>query len=296
MNPTLAKVATELLDDPTLSPKTKKSYEGVLVPLVQTYGQTFIDQVQRSQIEEHLLSLTHLNHSTHNKHQTIITRLLNFAIERNYIIHNPISHLKRRKPDRSLGEHGSDEPFRYFTTKELITIYKQIAYIPRLNALVAFLHESGARIAEVLALNLKDINFSEREFRVVGKGNKKRWCYFGDRAVTALRNYINGNREHPHEALFTERLVLGRDVRRLSYDTAYREWKVALSNCTALKSARFHDLRHTFATERARVIPLEVLRALLGHENIQTTLVYQKITSQVAKETAHSALKSLKKL
>jgi integrase/recombinase XerD len=105
---------------------------------------------------------------------------------------------------------------------------------------------------------------------------------------------MNGNREHPHHALFTERLVFGRNIRRLSYDTAYREWKTALSNCTLLQDARFHDLRHTFATERAKVVPIEVLRVLLGHENVQTTLIYQKITSQVAKEVAQNALKDLK--
>jgi integrase/recombinase XerD len=38
---------------------------------------------------------------------------------------------------------------------------------------------------------------------------------------------------------------------------------------------------------------LEVLRALLGHEKIQTTLIYQKITSQVAREAAHAALLKL---
>jgi integrase/recombinase XerD len=293
MNHTLAKVATELLEDPALSLKTRKSYEGVLLPLVKKYGQTYINQVQRSQIEEHLLSLTHISFSTYNKHQTIITRLLNFAIERSYLTHNPISHLKRKKPDSERGEYGTDEPVRYFTLKELTILYNQVAYTPRLNALVSLLHESGARIAEVLALNLKDIDFSEQEFRVVGKGNKKRWCYFGERTNKALKNYLNGNREHPHEALFTERLVFRRNVRRLSYDTAYREWKAALSNYTALKSARFHDLRHTFATERAKVVPLEVLRALLGHTSIQTTLIYQKITSQVAKEAAHNALKTL---
>jgi integrase/recombinase XerD len=40
-------------------------------------------------------------------------------------------------------------------------------------------------------------------------------------------------------------------------------------------------------------VPLEVLRALLGHEKIQTTLIYQKITSQVAGDAARAALQKL---
>jgi site-specific recombinase XerD len=54
-----------------------------------------------------------------------------------------------------------------------------------------------------------------------------------------------------------------------------------------------HDLRHTFATERVGLMALEELRALMGHENIQTTLRYQKVTSLRAEEVAHKALNVL---
>jgi integrase/recombinase XerD len=77
---------------------------------------------------------------------------------------------------------------------------------------------------------------------------------------------------------------------------AYREWKEATVSHPTLRTTGFHNLRHTFATERAKVVPLEVLRALLGHENIQTTLIYQKITSEVAREEAHKALEAVKQL
>ncbi|MEB3119751.1 MAG: site-specific integrase, partial [Snowella sp.] len=62
-----------------------------------------------------------------------------------------------------------------------------------------------------------------------------------------------------------------------------------------LKGVRLHDLRHTYATERVQLISLEELRALMGHDNIQTTLHYQKVTSQKAEETAQKALQLLHK-
>ncbi len=130
---------------------------------------------------------------------------------------------------------------------------------------------------------------------MVGKGNKKRWCYFGEASKAALQAYFLKN-EGTHEALFSERLVKSAKVRRLSYATAYREWKEATESRPTLRTTGFHNLRHTFATERAKVVPLEVLRALLGHENIQTTLIYQKITSEVAREEAHKALDAVKQL
>jgi integrase/recombinase XerD len=55
-----------------------------------------------------------------------------------------------------------------------------------------------------------------------------------------------------------------------------------------------HDLRHTFATERAGLMGIEELRALMGHQNIQTTLRYQKVTSGRAEVAAQNAFKLLK--
>jgi len=53
------------------------------------------------------------------------------------------------------------------------------------------------------------------------------------------------------------------------------------------------SLRHTFATERVGMMGIEELRALMGHENIQTTLRYQKVTSKRAESVAKQALEKL---
>lgn len=293
MPQTVARVATELLNDPNLAPLTRKSYQGVLTPFVAQVGRHFVDKVERSQIEAYLQSLTDMNFRTHNRHHTIIKRLFTFAAERGYTAHNPAAYIKRKKPQVSQGEHGSDEEVRYLKKPELAALYKRSARNLRLHALITLLHESGARIAEVLALNTTDIDFKKCQFQVVGKGNKKRWCYFGEHSTTALKAYFQ-KRDGTHEALFIERLARSARVRRLSYATAYREWKEITESHPTLRTAGFHNLRHTFATERVKLLPLEVLRALLGHENIQTTLIYQKITSEVSREEAHKALEGLK--
>jgi integrase/recombinase XerD len=182
---------------------------------------------------------------------------------------------------------------RYLTRKQLEILFKAAEPSPRLAALIALLYESGARISEVLSLPLSALDLQACQFQVIGKGNKKRWCFFGHRAAQALRRYIDGGRHHPHHALFTERHAFSNALRPLSYQMAYRDLREAKDGYSTLNGVRFHDLRHTFATERAQLVPLEVLRALLGHEKIQTTLIYQKITSQVAGEAARAALQKL---
>jgi site-specific recombinase XerD len=183
-------VASELLHDPNLSSLTKKSYQGVLTPFVAQYGTHFIDKVQRAQIEVYLQSPIGRNVRTHNRHHTIIKRLFTFAAERDYLTHNPAAHIKRKKPLISEGEHGSDELVPYLKKTERNALYKRSARNFRLPALITLLHESGARVAEVLALNTASINFKSCEFQVVGKGNKKRWCYFA------------GNHSPPRDSYF----------------------------------------------------------------------------------------------
>ena len=60
-----------------------------------------------------------------------------------------------------------------------------------------------------------------------------------------------------------------------------------------LEGVRLHDLRHTFATERVGLMSIEELRTQMGHEKIQTTLRYQKVTSLRAEEVAQKALSFL---
>jgi integrase/recombinase XerD len=283
----------ELLDDPQLAPRTKILYEQILARFLATVGGTWVEQVTRQQVEAYLEGLGHLSFRTHHLHQTVIHRLFRFAQERQYIDTNPATFIKRRKPDPAKGEHRSDEAIKYLTRAQVQTLMRVSDTNPRLHAILWLLYESGARIAEVLALRLNSIDLDQGQFPVIGKGNKKRLCFFGERASKALRIYLDHHREAPHTALFTERGKRLNNVRPLSYASAYRDLREVIDEYKSLGSIRFHDLRHTFATERAQILPLEVLRALLGHEKIQTTLIYQKITSRVARESAQEALTKL---
>ena len=79
----------------------------------------------------------------------------------------------------------------------------------------------------------------------------------------------------------------------MSYRTAHQDWTDLIAQSPELEGIRMHDLRHTFATERVGLMGIEELRALMGHQNIQTTLRYQKVTSQRAETVAQAALAAL---
>ncbi len=289
---TLATVATEFLNRPGYASSTRRSYESTLLPLLEQYGQTPIEILTRPTLEDYLNSLSHLTYTTHRRHQAIVQSLLNFALERGHLKANPMARLKQRKPDSSKGEHDSDQTIRYLSEEQLQHLYIAIQSDIRMTALVYLLHQTGARIAEILALDLTEIDQDNCKFQVIGKGNKKRWCFYSPSAAKALERYLHYDRHPDCLALFTAQQPISHIISRLSYATVYKNWK-QLTQSPLLVGVRIHDLRHTFATERVGLMGIEELRALMGHEQIQTTLRYQKVTSARAEVVAKRALSDL---
>ncbi|NES01999.1 MAG: tyrosine-type recombinase/integrase [Okeania sp. SIO2F4] len=295
MTKTLAQVTTKFIYRDSLSKSTKLSYEVTLMPLLEKFGSYPIEIINRKLIEDYLTSLTHLSYTTCNRHQTIIQSLFNFAVEKAYIKVNPATGIRQQKPNRSKGEHQDDSAIRYLTNEQLETLYQLVEPDIRLHTIVRLLHRTGARISELLSLNLEDINRDNCKFQVVGKGNKKRWCFYSKDAAILLEKYIQYYRHKPHKALFTARHPLTEIVTRLSYHRVYSLWREVTNQSPILTGVRLHDLRHTFATERVGLMGIEELRALMGHSHIQTTLKYQKVTSLRAEQVAQNALQILLK-
>jgi len=291
---TLAQVATAFLSRDGLAISTLKSYEQTLLSLLKEHGRTPVELVDRQLLKDYLQSLDDFNYTTHNRHQAIISALFNFAVDEGYIQSNPASRLSRRKPERQRGEHKTDEIIRYLTPSQLDILYDLVKKSnARLETIVRLLHRSGARIGELLSLELAHINMEQRKFQVVGKGNKQRWCFYSEDAEIALQDYMKYYRHSPSRALFTAGHPTTKVITPVSYEAVLADWRKVIKQSHELKGIRMHDLRHTFATERVGLMAIEELRALMGHENIQTTLRYQKITSSRAESVAKSALNNL---
>ena len=290
---TVATVATRFLQRPGLAKGTLRAYESTLMPFLAAYGSWPIDLLERSEVVEYLQSLTHLAYTTRRKHQATMQALFNFAVEQDYLKANPIVRLKQPKPDPQQGEHRSDDAIRYLTEPQIKCLYRAVELDTRMTAIVSLLHRSGARISEVLQLDLDDVDFKEQRFQVLGKGNKQRWCFFSKDTATALNEYIRDGRHPRSTALFTAQQPISLETSRISYRRIHQCWETLITPYLELKGARLHDLRHTFATERVGLMGIEELRALMGHENIQTTLRYQKVTSRRAESVAKQALETL---
>jgi integrase len=147
-------------------------------------------------------------------------------------------------------------------------------------AIVGLMLLQGLRSAEVLALNRDDALLPEAQLRVRGKGNKFRFLPLAPETVQLLEHYMHLERPDPcSAALFVSLKGRMRGVRmtRAGLRSLFRHHR----QTTSIKLANPHRFRTTFASDMVRAgMSLPALMKLMGHANIQTTLLYVSVTPQ----------------
>jgi site-specific recombinase XerD len=147
-------------------------------------------------------------------------------------------------------------------------------------AIVGLMLLQGLRSAEVLALNREDVLLSEAQLRVRGKGNKFRFLPLAPETVQLLEHYLHLERPNPcSAALFVSLKGRARGARMTSAGlrSLFRHHR----QTTNIQLANPHRFRHTFASDMIRAgMSLPALMQLMGHSDIQTTLIYVDVTPQ----------------
>ncbi len=153
----------------------------------------------------------------------------------------------------------------------------------RFRALVEALLGTGMRIGEALSIDRSQIDFANREAKVIGKGGKERVVFFTDRSLEWLRRYL-GMRTDGHPALFVSQN--GRS--RLSRDDVWRPFARYRKLAGLTKPVTPHLLRHTAATQLLfNGCPIGHIKEILGHERLETTCRYYLGLDRVAAKQAH---------
>ncbi|MCR5027029.1 MAG: tyrosine-type recombinase/integrase [Methanobrevibacter sp.] len=145
-------------------------------------------------------------------------------------------------------------------------------------AIFELLLSSGIRVGELHNLNISDMDMVNNKFRVIGKGDKERVCYFNSAAKIALEDYLN-SRKDDNPALFVtlkskkKKESLGRTYVRLGINPIERRIR-EIGQAVGVK-AHPHKFRRTFATNLVKKgVNVAEVGKLLGHESIETTLIY----------------------
>lgn len=194
----------------------------------------------------------------------ILSSFFSWLEDEGYIFKSPIRRIHKVKTDKVIKETYTDE--------ELETLRDNSPTIRDL-AMIDMLASTGMRIGEMVLLNKADINFAERECKVLGKGNKERIVYFDARTKLHLQQYL-ASRTDENEALFVsirrpcERITIGGIESRLR----------KLGQNLNIHKVHPHKFRRTLATMAIdKGMPIEQLQRLLGHQRIDTTLQYAMV-------------------
>lgn len=139
------------------------------------------------------------------------------------------------------------------------------------KAIICFLKSTGCRISEVTQLNRSDVDLVNLECVVLGKGNKQRTVYMDPVTGMVLLDYLQ-QRTDDDPALF-----LGARHERLK-PNGIRIMLKKLGKATGVEHVHPHKFRRTEITELVnRGMPIEQVKTIAGHENIDTTMGYVKI-------------------
>jgi integrase len=179
-----------------------------------------------------------------------------------------LSRLRVKTPKRTISPLSVDEVARFWssfrTSRDL--------------AIVGLMLLQGLRSQEVLDLNRDDLLLPEAQIRVRGKGNKTRFLPLAPEAAQLLDHYLRLERPTTSiNALFVSLKGAARGTRMTpaGLRSLFRHHR----GTTGVRIANPHRFRHTFASDMVRAgVSLPALMQLMGHAQIQTTLVYMQVT------------------
>lgn len=193
---------------------------------------------------------------------------------------NPVADLEYPKLRKSLP--------KYLTLEQSAALLQAVAgpNEKRDYAILMLFLNCGIRRSELVGLNLTDV-YDDR-IRVVGKGNKERFVYFGTSCRRAIDAYLP---ERNKKVLSDNRALFGsRDNNRISVTAVHRLVKKHML-AAGLDASNFsaHKLRHTAATMMlSGGVDVKTVQEVLGHENLNTTQIYTHIENTELKIAAEA--------
>jgi integrase/recombinase XerD len=147
------------------------------------------------------------------------------------------------------------------------------------RAVLELLYATGARVSEVSDLRLGDLDLTQGQITVMGKGSKQRIVPLHRVAAESVRAYVATARPKLAKAHSDDHVFLSTRGLPLSSDAIRRLFKQALSKVGAAHSLSPHAMRHTFATHLLEGgADLRTVQELLGHIALSTTQIYTHLS------------------
>jgi integrase/recombinase XerC len=203
-----------------------------------------------------------------------VRTFLHYLVETRLLKSNSAVHVQAPKPSRRLPSTLDADQ-----VASLLAISGDDLVTLRDRAILELFYSSGLRLAELVGLDVGDVDLADRMVRVTGKGSKTRIVPVGKHAIAALNDWLAVRAElaAPSEpAMFLS--TRGRRIGPRTVQLRLRHWARVQGAPTGVHP---HMLRHSFATHLLESSGnLRAVQELLGHASLSTTQIYTHLDFQ----------------
>ncbi len=244
---------------------------------------TTINRANHSMIRSWLVHEINRGNSprTVNRKITTLKSFYKFAVKEEAIEINPTLRLSSTKTSKSIPSFVTVDEMNKLLDK---TIFTDDYTGKRDRLIVEIFYSTGIRLSELINIKFKDIDFSKKQLKVLGKRNKERIIPLTKELVNSLNNFIEIR--NSMSVKNDSYLLLTDKGKKLNPTLVYKTMNKLISGVTSLKKTSPHVLRHTFATHMLNNgADLNVIKELLGHASLSATEVY-----------THNSIDKLKKV
>lgn len=250
-----------------LNESSLKTYHYYLIDFIEQTTKP-IEKITINDIRIYLYNLQQrrkISNRSLDSRRVVINNFFSFCVMEGYIPFNPcekIGNIKFEKKER-----------KPLSPVEL-ELLRSACKTDREKAIVEVLYSTGCRVTELVRLNKYDVDFQTKEVHLFGKGNKHRTSYLNAKSEVALKKYLS-TRSDNEDALFVSDR---KPFKRLCKSSIEAIISKLGKKSNIGRNVYPHLIRHTTATDAInKGMNVTSLQKLLGHEKIDTTMIYAKI-------------------
>lgn len=259
-----------------MSPESMKTYNFYLTDFFEHINRPF-EQVTTNDIRIYLYETqkrTGISNRTLDGKRLVINTFMDWCWKEGYIPNNPCASIKPIKFE--------EKPREPLSNMEL-EIVRDACENYRDKAMIELFYSTGCRLSEMVNLKISDIDFASKEVHLFGKGSKHRTSYLNAKAEYMLKKYfeLERSKESISDSVF---VIFRKPYNGMHKGAIYARVKAIQKRSGIERSLFPHLLRHTMATDALnRGMNVAEVKEILGHEKLDTTMIYAKISHDSVK-------------
>lgn len=259
-----------------MSPESIRTYKCYLDDFFLTIDKP-LGEITTNDIRIYLYGLSQKGNTnrTIDGKRIVFHTFLDWCRQEGYIPSNPCDRIRPIKYEA--------KPRTPLTDLEL-EIVRDACKDYRERALVELLYSTGCRVSELAILKKSDIDFRTKEVQLFGKGSKHRISYINARAEIALKKYWLTRKDMDDSIICTVRQPY-HGIKKPQIEQIIRQIG---ERANLGRNLYPHLIRHTTATSALeRGMDVTELQKMLGHEKLDTTMIYAKVSQESLRYSHH---------